>query len=450
VLGVWDVVAVTAGTIMGSAIFIAAAFVPRMVPHPGLVILIWVVGGLITVAGALTYAELGTMFPEAGGQYHYLKEAFGPLSGFLFGWISLLAIQSGGVAYLGVAFGEYLGAFIPWFAPGHLLGTFDILGWRWQPNTAQLAGVAAILGLSAINYVGVRQGALTQGILTAIKVGSLLGLIAIGLAVPAKADPAWTAPVMLTGGLATALGLALVTVFGSFDGWYQATLLSGELRNPSRDLPRGMVGGTVLMLALYLLVNWVYFRAMPIADAGNASRIGEQAATSLLGAGAGRVMAGAVLISVFGSMSATLLGAARIGLPMAQDGAFFARFGRVHPRYQTPTSSIVFLAVWSSLLTLSGSYEAIFNYTTFAALVFHVGTGLAVFRLRRRRPDAVRPYRTWGYPWVPAVFVVATLGVVINTMIERPIESLIGLSFIAAGVVAFWLFRRSSAAARRG
>ena len=185
-LGLWDVTAITAGTILGSAIFLAAAFVPREVPHPTLALLLWVTGGLIATAGALTYAELGTMFPEAGGQYHYLKQAFGPLWGFLFGWTSLLAIQAGANAYLGVAFGEYLGAFMPFFASTHVIASIPVGAWTWQPNTAQLAGVSAIAVLSAVNYFGTKQGARVQGTLTAVKLLSVAGLIGFGLLAPAR------------------------------------------------------------------------------------------------------------------------------------------------------------------------------------------------------------------------------------------------------------------------
>ncbi len=427
---------------MGSAIFLAAAFVPRAVPHPSLVLLIWVVGGLICVAGALTYAELGTMFPEAGGQYQYLKQAFGPLPSFLFGWISILAIQSGGIAYLGVAFGEYLGVFFPFFSSKHVLASVDIGPWTWQANTAQLAAVAAIGVLSAVNYFGAKEGARAQTVLTAIKVASLVGLIAVGLAVPAKVSPNWTAP-LPTGNLLPGMVLAMVMVFGSFDGWYQGTFSAGEIRRPERNLPLGMVGGTLGMLGLYLLVNWVYLRALPIEAIGASTRIGEDAVVALVGPGAGRVLAGAVLISVFGCISSSILSATRIGLPMAQDGVFFRQLAAIHPRYLTPTTNIVLLGVWSCVLALSGSYEQLFTYATFCGMLFHVFTGAAVFRLRRTQPDTPRPYRTWGYPWVPAIFVLGTLGVLLVTLFQQPVESLLGIGLAILGVPAFIWMRRS-------
>src|SRR6476619_3559258 len=337
-LGLWDVTTITAGTILGSAIFLAAAFVPREVPHPTLALLLWVAGGLIAIAGALTYAELGTMFPEAGGQYHYIKQAFGPLWGFLFGWASLLAIQAGANAYLGVAFGEYLGAFIPFFSSTRVIASIPVGAWTWEPNTAQLAGVSAIAVLSVVNYFGTKQGARVQGALTAIKLLSVAGLIGFGLLAPAKVAPDWTAP-LPGGNLPAAMGLAIVAVLGNFDGWYQATLSAGEIRRPERNLPLGMIGGTLLVGVVYLLVNLVHFRAMPLAEIGVSTRLGEAATTALLGHGAG-------------CLSSAIIGASRLGLPMSEDAPACRWMSRIHPRYKTPTPGIITLCIWSMLLVL--------------------------------------------------------------------------------------------------
>ena len=349
-------------------------------PAPTLALLLWVVGGLIAIAGTLTYAELGTMFPEAGGQYHYIKQAFGPLWGFLFGWTSLVAIQAGANAFLGVAFGEYLGAFLPFFSSTHAIASIPVGPWTWQPNSAQLAGVIAIAVLSTVNYFGAKQGARVQGVLTAIKLLSVACLIGFGLFAPAKVTPDWTAP-LPTGNLFVAMGLATVAVLGNFDGWYQATLSAGEIKRPERNLPLGMIGGTVMVGVLYMLVNLVYFRALPLSALGASSRIGEEATTALLGPTAGRMLAGAVLVSVFGCLSSAIIGASRLGLPMSEDAPAFRWMARIHPRYQTPTAGIVTLGVWSMLLVLTGSYEQLFEY-------------LAVCQLhlpRDHRPRVVSP-----------------------------------------------------------
>lgn len=441
-LGLWDVTTITAGTMLGSAIFLAAAIVAREVPHPALVMVLWVAGGFVAVAGALTYAELGTMFPRAGGQYEYLKEAFGPLWGFLFGWTSLIAIQSGGVAYVATAFGEYLGSFIPFFSASHVLGTVSLGAFTWQLNSTQVAAIGAVIVLSAINYFGTSSGALVQGLLTAVKLLAVGGLIGFGLLAPARAHPAWTGP-LPSGNLAAAMGLALVAILGNFDGWYQATFSAGEVRRPERNLPLGMIAGTVLIGLVYLLIYLVYFRALPIDAVGASSKLGEEATAALLGPTAGRLLAATVLIATFGCVSSTILSASRLGVPMAADVPAFEPLARVHPRYRTPTIGIVVLGLWSSLLILSGSYEQLFEYSVFTSLIFHGATGLAIFALRRRRPAAPRPYRTFGYPFVPALFVLAMAGMVLDNVWEHPAQSLLGVGLSALGIPLFYWRRRA-------
>jgi APA family basic amino acid/polyamine antiporter len=335
-----------------------------------------------------------------------------------------------------MAFGEYLGAFIPFFSTTNTIASLSLGSWTMQLNTVQLAAVMAIAFLSAVNYFGTREGAAVQGALTAIKLLSVGGLIVFGLLAPAKASPDWTAPLPPVN-LIAAMGLALVSVLGNFDGWYQATLCAGEIKNPSRNLPLGMIGGTVLIGVVYLLMNLVYFRALPLEEFGASTRIGEAATTALLGPTAGRLLAGAVLISVFGCLSSAIIGASRLGLPMAEDAPACRWMARIHPRYHTPTASIVALCIWSMLLVLSGSYEQLFEYSLFASFIFHVITGLALFQLRRQRPDTPRPYRVAGYPWVPALFVLVMMGLVLNTLYERPAQSLLGVGLVALGVPLF-------------
>ena len=294
---------------------------------------------------------------------------------------------------------------------------------------------------SDLNYFGTRQGASVQGALTAIKLLSIAGLIGFGLLAPARVSPDWTAP-LPSGNLLTAMGLALVVVLGSFDGWYQATLCAGEIKRPERNLPLGMIGGTVLIGFVYVLVNLVYFRALPLSEVGASTRIGEQATTALLGPTAGRLLAAGVLVSIFGCLSSAIIAASRLGLPMSEDAPACRWMSRIHPRYNTPTASIVTLGVWSMFLVLTGSYEQLFGYVIFAGIIFHVITGLALFQLRRTRPARIRPYRVAGYPWVPGLFVVAMAGLLLNTVYERPVQSLLGIGLVALGV-PFFRWRRS-------
>jgi APA family basic amino acid/polyamine antiporter len=239
------------------------------------------------------------------------------------------------------------------------------------------------------------------------------------------------------------MALALVAVVGNFDGWYQATLSAGEIKRPERNLPLGMIGGTAQVGLLYLLVNVVYFRALPVAAFGESTRIGEEATTALLGPAAGRSLAAVVLVSIFGCISSTIIGASRLGLPMAEDAPALRWLARIHPRYRTPTTGIVTLGVWSIVLVLSGSYEALFNYALFASFIFHAITAIALFALRWQQPQTPRPYRVFGYPYVPAVFLVAMIGLVLNTLRERPLESLLSVGIVAIGVPLFFWRQRS-------
>jgi APA family basic amino acid/polyamine antiporter len=441
-LGIWDVTLVTVGSVLGTGIFITTGDIARTVPHAGLILLVWVLGGLVTLAGALTYAELGALFPRAGGQYHYLKEAYGPFVGFLFGWAAFLVIMTGGIATLAVGFGEYLGAFLPFFSTSHVLVAVPLGARTLVLNGGQLAGALAIVVLTAINYVGLKEGALVQNAVTVVKIGSILALAVIGLLRPAAVEPVLAGAIPPVAPLA-AIGVAMIAVLWSFDGWYGATNLAEEMRRPERDLPLGLVFGTALVTLLYGLMNLVYVRTLSVEEMAATSRIGESAALVLFGPTGARLINAAVLVSTFGCISSTILYAARIYLPMARDGVFLPALARIHPKYQTPGPCILAQGLWAVLLTFSGSYEQLYTYVIFAVVLFHGLTGAAVVVLRRNRPDAPRPYRTWGYPFVPAVFVLVSLAIVLNTLIEKPAESLVGLAILALGVPAYAYWRRS-------
>jgi APA family basic amino acid/polyamine antiporter len=425
---------ITFSTIVGSAIFIAASIVPRAAPDPILVLLLWVIGGLVTLAGVFTYAELGTMFPEAGGAYQFLKEAYGPLWGFLFGWTSFLVIQTGSIAYLAVAAAD--GAGDLWPALGVIGGKFG--------------GALLIAVVTLVNYFGLQAGAGLQNAIAAIKILAMVALIVFGLA--ATPETATAAPTALSTGSISigALGVAMIGVLWCFDGWYQAAFCAGEIRDPARNLPRGMIVGALATAVLFLLINVVYLRALPPQELGTASRIGEAAAHSLFGAGPARLMAVAVLISIVGCLATCILTAARIYLPMAQDGLFFRALAKIHPVHLTPGACLIAQAAWSILLVYTGSYEQLGTYVIFAVFVFHAATGAAIFVLRRKRPEWPRPYRAWGYPWTPLIFIVTALAFVFNTLVERPIESLWGLGIVVLGVPAYaWWRRRSDSVSYR-
>jgi APA family basic amino acid/polyamine antiporter len=445
-LSAGDATLVTVGSILGTAIFITPGDIARSLPHAGLMLLVWVVGGLVTLAGAITYAELGALFPRAGGQYEFLKEAYGRFFGFLFGWGCFLVIMSGGIAALAAGFGEYVGAFLPFFSTGHVLLAVPLFSSTWILNGGQLAGALCLVFLTAVNYVGLKEGAALQNAVTVVKIASLVALAFFGLMAPARHRPDLLAPLPGMGGpLLAAFGVAMIAVFWSFDGWYAVTNLAGEMRRPERDLPLGLIAGTLVVTALYALMNLVFVRSLSFEEMQATSRVAETAAFALFGPMGARLITAAVLVSAFGCISATILYAARIYLPMAQDGVFFPSLARIHPRYRTPSTSILAQGVWAILLTFSGTYEQLYTYVTFAVTLFHAATGVAVFVLRRTRPDAPRPYRTWGYPVVPALFVLSALLVVGNTLQEKPKESLIGLGLLALGVPAYLFWQRRAA-----
>ena len=444
-LGAWDVSLITIGTIVGSAIFIAASMVPREMPQPAVLLALWVIGGMISLAGAMTFAELGAMFPEAGGQYHYLKAAYGPLYGFLFGWTSFLVIQCGAIAYLAIASADRLGAFVPFFSSSHIVAGIPIGTMLWQINGSQIGAALAIALLSAINYMGLREGAGLQNAITVIKVATLIALAVFGFIAPPVVEPQWHAPLPEPDTF-RAFGLAMIGVLWCYDGWYQATLCGGEIRDPGRNLPRGLILGVAITTVLYFLVNLVYLRAMPLADLGRADGIGEAAAGALFGAKWAPLVTVGVLVSVFGCLSSCVLTAARIYLPMAQDGVFFRALAKIDPVRRTPNACIVAQALWATVLAFTGSYEQLGTYVIFAVFMFHAATGVAVIVLRRTRPDQPRPYRTWGYPWTPIVFILCALAFVINTVTERPVESVWGILLVALGLPAYWWWRRKAAA----
>jgi basic amino acid/polyamine antiporter, APA family len=440
-LSAWDGTLLTIGATVGTGIFITTGDIAKSLPHPGLILLVWLVGGLLTLAGALTYAELGVLFPRAGGIYHFLKQAYGPLWGFLYGWACFLVIMSGGIAAIAVGFGEYLGSFLPFFSTQHVLLSVAIGSWVWTLSGGQVAAATATILLTAINYVGLREGTWVQNLLTIVKVGAIVGFAALGLLVTPKVAATLYGPLPSTG-LLTAFGVGMIAALWTYDGWYGLALSAGEVRTPERNLPRGLVWGTVAVIAMYVLLNLVYLRALPVAAMAATPRIGETAAAALFGAVGGRLVSAVVLVSAFGCLAATILYAARIYLPMAQDGLFFHALAGIHPRHHTPGRCLLAQGAWSALLAVSGTYSQLYTYAIFAATLFHVATGAAVFVLRRTQPTLPRPYRVWGYPIVPALFILASGVLVVNTLVEQPLQSLWGLGLVALGLPAYAYWRR--------
>lgn len=391
----------------------------------GTILVVWAVTGVISFFGALAYAELGAMLPHSGGQYVYLREAYGRLPAFLCGWVFFLVIQSGSIATVAVGCGIYLSYLFP-----------SVAGLaRWGP-------VALIVTLTMINYVGVKAGARVQVTFTALKLGGLGLLVASALGSGAPA--AWGgAAAGAEHWTAQQLGAAMLACFVAYDGWHVIAFIAGEVRDPKRNLPLALGLGVSAVVAVYVLANVAYFRALPLAEIAATDRVATATAERTLGPMGATIVTLTIVLSTIGAANGSILTAPRIYFAQARDGLFFRKLAEIHPRFETPAFSILTQGAWASLLALSGSYETLFSYVLFASWLIHALAALAVVVLRRKRPELERPYRMWGYPAAPLAFVAFALWFVGTTLAARPVSSLIGCLLIASGVPAYYLWRKT-------
>jgi APA family basic amino acid/polyamine antiporter len=454
--------------VIGSAVFMVTGGpegVARLIPSPGGLLLVWIVGGIVSFAGALVFAELGAAMPNAGGQYLFLRAAYGDLVGFLYGWTLFAVIHTGTLAALAVGYAEYFGSFVPALGTDRIVATLPLplLG-PLAISAGQLNAVAVIAFLSVINYFGVKEGSVFQGIVTVMKIGSFAGFIVCGFVFGRGALSHFTplfgasdAATGATAAAATAAGasagsafvspwgafvLAMVAMLWAYEGWNNITFTAGEIRDPRRNLPLSLVLGMTAVTLVYVAMNVVYVYAMPVGDMMATPRIGEAAAARLFGDWGARAMSLAVLVSVFGCISATVISGPRVFYAMARDGLFFRRLAEIHPRFRTPAHAIVFQGVWSAALCLSGTYTRLYTFVVFAAVLFYALAGASVIVLRRKHPEWERPYRTWGYPWTPLLYVGVCVVVLGATLVSQPKESGIGLAVLALGLPAYAFWRR--------
>jgi APA family basic amino acid/polyamine antiporter len=443
-LGLLDSTLLAAGIIVGSGIFMTSGIMALDVPSGPMLLLAWAVGGLLTLAGALAIAELGAAMPEAGGQYVYLREAYGPLPAFLFGWVALLVYQPGSIAAVAVGFAAFIGYFVPALGTENVLAVTSLAGRTFSLSAGQVLAAVVIVGLTALNVRGVRLGSNVQNVFTFLKLGALAAFVVLGFAIGSGAG---TAPSRAPGTASLAgFGLALVAALWAYDGWINLTFSAGEIRDPARNLPRGLILSTAIVMVAYLLVNAAYLRALPIGEMQGVTRIAEKAATALFGPTGATLIAAAVAISTFGATHGTILTGARVYYAMARDRLFFSSAAAVHPRFHTPHVSLWWQGAWSALVALSGTFDQLFTFAMFAAILMYAAATAAVFTLRRKRPDLPRPYRTWGYPWMPLAYLAALLLLAANTLRERPLESLAGLLLLAVGVPVYRYWRRAGEA----
>ena len=448
-LGLFDSTMMMVGIVIGSGIFLTTGIMARSIPSAGLILLAWIVGGILALAGALTFAELGAAMPEAGGQYVYLREAYGPLAGFLFGWILFLVAMGGSIATLAVGFAEYVGHFFPSLSTKTYIFSTEIpifgQSFRYSLSMGQMVGIGTIIVLSTINYIGVGFGKMVQNIFTVVKIGTIVVFIILGFTIGNTTSISlnFNQTGFNFGQMIIGFGVALIAVSWAFDGWHNLNYVAGEIKNPKRNLPISLILGTLVITGLYVLMNVVYLLALPVNEISGVVRIAEKAATTLFGSTTASLVSAAVIVSTFGALNGAIFVGPRVYYAMARDGIFFRRVGRVHPRFQTPSSAILFQTVWACMLTLTGTYEQLFTYVMFITILFWIAGTASVFKLRRKYPDLPRPYKTWGYPVVPILFIAASVGILFNTLVERSIESLAGVVLTCVGVPVYYFWRKN-------
>jgi APA family basic amino acid/polyamine antiporter len=448
-LNLLDTTSLVIGGVIGSGIFMTAGFIAEYIPSPGLILIVWLVGGLITISGALSFAELGAMFPRAGGQYIYIREAYGPWAGFFFGWGFFWFIMCGGIATLAVAFAEFVGYFIPPLSTQSYLFQLNVFGFSYSFSAGQIVAVASILILSAVNYFGIKTGVVVQNIFTFLRLGSVAAFVILGLTRGKKSgiinfDRIFSVESGFGLEILAPFGLALIAVFWTYDGWYSANCTAEEIKKPERNIPLSLILGTLSITLIYLLMNLVYIMALPIEKMKGVTRIGELASTQLFGPTATHFFSAAIMVSIFGCLSATIIYGPRVYYAMAKDRSFFQSMAYIHPRYRVPSKALVGQAIWSSLLCLSGTYKDLFEYVVFALVIFFALTGFAVIILRHKQPDRKRPYRTWGYPVIPLFFVIINIAVFFNTVIDQPLKSTIGFIMLGVGIPAFLYWKKKA------
>jgi len=466
-LGLFDSTTLVMGSMIGSGVFIVAAEISRQVQSPGLFFLTWVISGLMTVIAAVSYGELAGMMPKAGGQYIYLREAFGPLWGFLYGWTLFLVIQTGTVAAVAVAFGKFLGVFVPWVSAKTILLNFGTLPVFGHPialtvSSQQLVAILVLFFLSVLNIFGLRTGAGVQNVFTVLKVAALIGVIALGIwwafshPVPSSPTQGFWQGANWDMATLTLVSVALVGPLFSSDAWNNVTFTGGEVINPKRNLPLSLFVGTAAVSIIYIACNWAYYRALPFFGMPGGGlmaqgiqhaaedRVATAAVQVMLGGKGAGLMAAAIMISTFGCTNGMVMAGARVYYAMAKDGLFFRSVGKIHPKYHTPAVSLMVQAAWASILTLTGTYNELLDYVIFAVVIFYILTIAGIFRLRRTRPEAPRPYRAWGYPVLPLLYIAFASFVELALLTHKTLRSFAGLSIVAIGIPVYYLWRRSA------
>lgn len=448
-----DTTALVVGTVIGTGVFLKTAIMAQDVGSPMMVLAAWVAAGLLSLAGALTYAELGAMLPHAGGEYVYLRHAYGETTAFMFGWMRFAVAGSGSVAILGTGFATFLSAVFP-LTTVWAERQFTFLGQtiNWRLGTLQLVAVTVILLFAAINCLAVAFGGKVQSVLTVLKIAGIA--IVVGGVFLFSKGATWEHLATPGGGAAlggfAAFGTAMLAALWAYDGWNNMPMAAGEVQNPGRNIPRALILGMIVVTVIYCLANLAYFYALPFAEVVTSSStryrdalpVATKAAQTFLGDYGGRIVSIAFILSAMGALNGSILSNARVPYAMAHDGLFFSRMARLHAVSRVPVWAILIQSSWACILALSGTFDQLTDYVIFASWIFYGLVTSSVFVLRRKMPAAERPYRTIGYPLVPLVFVLVALWLVINSLFTRPVEAFVGLALIALGLPVYLYFRR--------
>ena len=425
-LGLLDATMINVGTIIGSSIFLVPASIAAAFSGSFPTILVWVAGALVSLCGALCIAELGAAMPKAGGQYVYLQRAFGPLWGYLYGWGAAVVINPASIAFVSVGFATYLGFFVPLSA-----------------LAVKLVAVGAILLLTLFNCLGLRVGAVTQDIITVIKIAAVVALVVLCLVLPggssANIQPLW--PRESLSSLIGPFGLAMILVLGAYDGWIEITYVGSELKRPGRDMPLSILVSTLLVGLLYIGVSVAVLYVLGQKATAASATVAADAMKVVLGPAGGALITVAVLLSTLGCSHGMIFTAPRISYSMALRGDFFAWAGRLHPSRATPNTAMIVQGFWAALLALSGTYNQLITYMVFVSFLFYALSSAAVLVLRRREPLLERPYRAWGYPVTPVVFILFSGYLIANTIRETPLDAAIGAALLLAGLPVYWYCR---------
>ncbi|MDP7272786.1 MAG: amino acid permease [Candidatus Marinimicrobia bacterium] len=439
-LGLFDSSMMVIGIVIGSGIFMTTGLMAGAIPSVTLILITWALGGLQMLAGALTYAELGAAMPKAGGQYVYLREAYGPLPAFLFGWVAFIAYLTGTNAAIAVAVAEHLGSFYPSLSTHNSIigiGSFSISG-------GQIFALSLIVVLSLINYLGIVFGKWIQNIFTVLKIGSILLFALAGLFISTgnHLDFSLNPTNMSIGSILMGMGVALVAVNWTVGGWEYITFAAGEIKNPKNNLPLALIIGTIVILVLYFLINVAYLKVLPMGSLMGEIKVGETAARAIYGPGIAGAFSMVVIISMFGSLNGNILVGPRVSYAMAKDHLFFSRAADVHPKFHTPGNAIMIQGFWAAILTLSGTFEELITLVVFVNFMMWIAASSTVFVLRKKQPDLERPYKVWGYPYVPAFFIIFSMAIMVNTFFSAPGQSLLGLALTLLGVPVYFYWQK--------